>query len=478
MIPKPDCAVDRCHADCDDDPDALDTAAVLHAAEALGVERDAAKLRTRIEAVLASVARATKVLLAVWDGHAAGWVLQTQDGGDTDAPVPAADRVPVSALRHAQRTAQPLLVPDAVADARFAGDPYFAGMQRCSLMVVPIVHQGPGRAMLVLENRADGGAFSQARLDAVMMISGQLALSLERAQLYDGLERKISEQTQQLHDAQGQLVAEARRAGMAQIATNVLHNVGNVLTSVNISAHVLTTKIRQSPVRRVGDIARLLDDQAGDLGDFFGPGGRGRLLPGYLHDLADTLGAEREQLLAELQRLSGSVDHIKNVIAMQQSYAGSGRLLEPACIADLVDDALRIQEASMARHGVQVRRDYAAVDEVPLDRTRVMQILVNLLENAVQAMDEIEGERNLSIRVREESGSIVVSVQDCGCGISADNLPRIFSHGFTTKLDGHGFGLHSCAVAAQEMGGSLTAHSAGPGMGATFVLQVPIGASP
>jgi C4-dicarboxylate-specific signal transduction histidine kinase len=127
----------------------------------------------------------------------------------------------------------------------------------------------------------------------------------------------------------------------------------------------------------------------------------------------------------------------------------------------------------LSNRGVLVLRDYATVDTASLDKTRVMQILVNLLENACQAMEEVEGERRLHVEVRQDSGFIVVSIRDCGSGISGDNLGRLFTHGFTTKPDGHGFGLHSCAIAAQEMGGSLTATSAGPGTGATFVLRLP-----
>jgi C4-dicarboxylate-specific signal transduction histidine kinase len=236
---------------------------------------------------------------------------------------------------------------------------------------------------------------------------------------------------------------------------------------------VLSTQVRQSPASRIGKLAKLMNDQASNLPAFFGPGGKGLHLPKYLRELADALGTEQEQLLAEIKRLSDSVDHIKNVIATQQSYAGVGRLLQLACIGDLVDDALRIHEASMSRHRVQVHRDYAPVDAAPLDTTRVMQILVNLLENARQAMDEVESERRMDVAVRQEAGCTIVRVRDSGCGISADNLPHIFSHGFTTKPGGHGFGLHSCAIAAQEMGGSLTVHSDGPGTGATFELRLP-----
>jgi signal transduction histidine kinase len=456
--------------------DSLDTLAVLRASQALSSERDTAKLRARVEEVLGGAAGATRVVLALWDEEANDWVLQTD--AQADAAEAAARHVPLSALHHAAGTAEPLLLADATTDKRFARDPYFQGMACCSMMVVPILHHGSARAMLVVENRTCPGAFSAARLDAVVMIAAQLAVALENAQLYERLERKVSEQTQQLHEAQSRVLTEARRAGMAQIATNVLHNVGNVLTSVNVSAHVLSTQVRQSPASRVGDVARLLKEHSGDLEAFFGPDGRGRLLPGYMRELADALETEREQLLAELQHLCDSVDHIKNVVAMQQSYAGAGRMLELARISDLMEDALRIQGASMSRHCVQVQRDYAPVDAAALDKTRVMQILVNLLENARQAMDEVEGQRCMYVAVWRDAGSIVASVRDSGSGISAENLQRIFSHGFTTKPDGHGFGLHSCAIAAQEMGGSLLARSDGPGRGATFELRLPAPAVP
>ncbi|MBC7605034.1 MAG: GAF domain-containing protein, partial [Ramlibacter sp.] len=205
--------------------DSLDTLAVLRASQALSSERNATKLRARVEEVLGSVAGATKVVLALWDDDLDDWVLPSDDGQPEVVKVDAAaHRVPLSALRYVERTDELLLLADATADNRFSRDPYFQGIDRCSMMVVPILHKGSARAMLMLENRASRGAFSVARLDAVMMIAGQLAVSLENAQLYERLERKVAEQTQQLREAQSRLLAEARRAGMAQIATNVLHN--------------------------------------------------------------------------------------------------------------------------------------------------------------------------------------------------------------------------------------------------------------
>jgi signal transduction histidine kinase len=298
-------------------------------------------------------------------------------------------------------------------------------------------------------------------------------VSLESAQLYERLQRKVSEQTRELREAQSRLLAEARRAGMAQIATNVLHNVGNVLNNVNVSAHVLAERVRVSRAARVADLAALLQGNSEDLGRYFESDRKGRLLPGYVRELGEALERERGELLGELARLTASVDHIKNVVAMQQSYAGASGTLDAALITELIDDALRIQEHELARHRVTVSRSYEHVRPAPIDKTRVMQILVNLIENAQQAMQGTEGERRLEIAASADEACIQVSVRDRGCGIAPDDMHRLFSHGFTTRSSGHGFGLHSCMLAAQEMGGSLTAASEGPGMGATFVLELP-----
>nr|WP_255429517.1 AAA family ATPase [Ramlibacter albus] len=452
--------------------DAIDTLAILRASQALSLETSLARLRLRVSEVMGALTGATAVGFALLDTGIDNWVLFDVDGADEKrVPVEeAAARglVPLSAFRYCVRTRQPVLVDDATADDRFARDPYFAGVARCALLVVPIMKQGSLCAVLLLENRLSRGAFTIARLEAVSMIAGQLAVSLGNAVLYDRLEQQVRDQTRELIDA-------ARRAGMAQIATNVLHNVGNVLNSVNVSAQVARTIVSHSRSARMTEIAGWLEDHAGDLGHFLSSDDRGRLLPQYFGELARALALEREELLQELDRLRASVDHIKNVVEMQQSYAGSRGLLETVDLAALVDDALRLQNVSSASGGVTVKRDYGPVELLELDKTRIMQVL--LVENArdaMKAIQKVDGERVLTIQVRQEQDRVWVKVSDNGCGIRPEDLPRIFSHGFTTKSSGHGFGLHSCAIAAMEMGGSLTVHSDGPGSGATFALQLPV----
>jgi signal transduction histidine kinase len=182
----------------------------------------------------------------------------------------------------------------------------------------------------------------------------------------------------------------------------------------------------------------------------------------------------------ELAALVKSVDHIKEVIATQQSYAGAPRVVEPVDVGELVEDALRMNAGALTRHKVEVVKTLANLPALALDRHRMLQILVNLVSNAKQALNGL-GDREPCIRLDatlagDAAAQVLrVTVSDNGEGIDPDNLARVFTHGFTTRRNGHGFGLHSCVLAAQEMGGSLRVHSDGVGEGATFTLDVPVG---
>jgi len=466
--------------------DSIDTLAVLRASQALSSETSLARLKARVVELLGTLTGATQVQFALWDEAAKAWFLAAQERPDA-TPVNLEDAgarglLPLSAFRYAERTCEPLLVEDATHDDRFAGDPYLRGAERCSLLVVPILNHGATRAMLILENRLGRGAFTADRLDAVMLITGQLAVSLANAQLYEQLESRVRERTQELQQAQTQLLASARLAGMAEIATNVLHNVGNVLNSVNVSAGLVGTQLRTSKLKGLARAVELMDEHAHDLGEFLTRDARGKLLPAYLRELAQALAAEHEAMAGELGVLEKSIDHIKEVVATQQSYAGAPRVVESLSFDELLDDALRMNADSLTRHKVDVVKNIAVPPVLPLDRHRLLQILVNLISNAKQAMNDAS-DRSPCITLGATladaaAGSVLrITVADNGEGIAPGNLTSVFAHGFTTRKNGHGFGLHSCVLAAQEMGGKLSAHSDGPGHGATFTLEIPIGTS-
>lgn len=290
------------------------------------------------------------------------------------------------------------------------------------------------------------------------------------------LEHRVEERTRELKEAQSELMDSARQAGMAEIATNVLHNVGNVLNSVNICSEVLSRTLRSSKAQGLGKAMQLINQHQDDLVRFFTEDDKGKLLPGYLNQLVDAIATEQQGMGEELAQLARSVDHIKEIVATQQSYAGASRLIEPLQVAELIEDALRMNSGALARHQVTVVKDYGPLPPVMGDKHRMLLILINLISNAKYAMSNLDDlPRTLTLSARVLDGqTLSISVKDEGEGIPAENLTRIFSHGFTTRKDGHGFGLHSCALAAMEMGGQLNVHSDGPGLGATFTLDIPL----
>ena len=284
--------------------------------------------------------------------------------------------------------------------------------------------------------------------------------------------------TRELREAQSELVAFARQAGMAEIANNVLHNVGNVLTSVNVSAGLVTSAIRGSKAPGLAKAVELLNEHAADLGAFLTADERGKRLPGYLGKLAAALAAEQNAVIEELGSLTRSIDHIKDIVATQQTYSGAASLVESVRVSDLLNDALRMDSAGLTRHQVEVIRELADLPPLLLDKARVLQILVNLIANARQAMARVTGrEPRLTLQADAadlgEGRCLRIKVKDNGEGIAPENFDKLFVHGFTTRKDGHGFGLHSSALTAKAMGGSLTVSSDGPGSGASFTLELP-----
>jgi signal transduction histidine kinase len=279
----------------------------------------------------------------------------------------------------------------------------------------------------------------------------------------------------EIERVQKELVDASRQAGMAEVATNVLHNVGNVLNSVNVSASVLREKLRGSKGTRLGEVAAMLRRHKDDLAEFMVKDARARKIPDYLTALAEQLARERESMLKELEELRSHLDHIKETVTMQQTYARRCGVVERVNVVDLVEDAIRMNVGALTRHKVELRREFIDQPQVRTDKHKVLQILVNVLRNAKYACDEAGREDKL-IRVRVEQilDEVHVSIADNGIGISAEVMPRLFNHGFTTRKAGHGFGLHGASLAATELGGTLSASSAGPGQGATFILTLPL----
>lgn len=294
-----------------------------------------------------------------------------------------------------------------------------------------------------------------------------------------GINRDITElkrAEQKIETVNRELREASRQAGMAEVATGVLHNVGNVLNSVNVAAGVLFDRLNHSKATGVSKLSKLLTERQEDLGQFLSSDERGRQIPAYLQQLAEHLNAEQAEMRKELNELVLNVEHIKEIVATQQSYARVVGVTESINLPDVMEDAIKIHGGAYERHGIKLIREYDTIPHVTLDKHKVMQILINFLSNAKYACDAGDKEqKTVTVRIKQIAKDRVrLEVEDNGIGIAPDNLKRIFSQGFTTRKGGHGFGLHSGALAAKDLGGEISVESDGLGKGANFVLEIPI----
>jgi signal transduction histidine kinase len=289
------------------------------------------------------------------------------------------------------------------------------------------------------------------------------------------LEDRVRQRAAQLEETHSKLMDASRQAGMAEVATDVLHNVGNILNSINVAATLIREKVSNSEVAGLKKVTDIIKEHVADIGTFLTEDEQGRHIPAYLTEVSKALIDEQADTVEKLQYLAENVEHIKETVKTQQSYARVSGMEVSTSLVEVVENAVQINGAAIDRHGIQLVRDFAGVAPIIIDKQKVLQILVNLVSNAKYAMSKVEkAKRSLSIRIYKHGADRVrIEVADCGVGISEDNMKKIFTHGFTTRKEGHGFGLHSGALTAEQLKGSLTAHSDGEGKGATFTLELP-----
>jgi PAS domain S-box-containing protein len=276
---------------------------------------------------------------------------------------------------------------------------------------------------------------------------------------------------------QRELIATSRRAGMAQIATSVLHNVGNAITSVSISAGLVSATLRCSRSAGLSRVVAMLPADSGELASFLTATEKGRQLPTYLAKLSEAIERERSTAMDELQSMENGIERINAILSAQQSHARVAGVDEALKLSELIDDAIGFERSLCEMARVTVRREYAAMPLVRVDRQRLLEIVMNLLINAREAVTDpaAGGRRNIAVTTRlVDGGYFAIEVHDSGIGIAPENLVKIFNQGFTTKPTGTGFGLHGCSCAAIELGGRLSAESDGPGKGAAFILTLPM----
>jgi signal transduction histidine kinase/integral membrane sensor domain MASE1 len=405
---------------------------------------------------------------------------------DSRSPQPAAQVL---------RTGEPLLLPQLTDEAIRANsvDEENARLVRelgtRTVMAVPLAVRGKMIGVITLSSATPGLVYGPADIVFVSELGRRAAIALENARLYadvqrgkaelrqanDELEQRVEERTRELKQAQSRLVDTAREVGMSEVASNVLHSVGNVLNSAGIGLETMYKAVGSSRVGRLKQATALLLEHREHLADFLAPGARGKHLPDYLSAVADELMGEQTRLMEDMSAMGRHIGHIRAIVHVQQNYARTALMPEECELVQLIDDALRIQLAALQRHGVTVQRELSQVPRLKVDKHKVLQILVNLISNAKDALDAVpEGSRNLSVRLSAEGKLARIEVRDDGGGIAPEVREKLFVHGFTTRKDGHGFGLHTSALAAQLLGGRLMLESEGLGKGAVATLELPL----
>jgi len=323
------------------------------------------------------------------------------------------------------------------------------------------------------------GPISHLMNDAVRIGEDDTAdvrFDLERSDEIGVLSREFDNMMEKLAASRAALVDTAREAGKSEIATGILHNVGNVLNSVNVSSSMLAKKADDLATKDLEALNQVISEHAQDLASFMAEDPRGKHFSPFLSALTEEMSKGKESLTEEIESLSQGIDRIRDLVNSQQDYVRRTEVIESVDVRALVDKAIAVSENVDAFHrGFEVVREYDELPRCPLDRYKTLEVLVNLIQNARQAIEERgDDERRLTLRVMSPEPELLrIEVEDTGLGIAPENLARVFDHGFTTKSNGNGFGLHTAVNAATEMSGSLTARSAGPGRGATFVLELP-----
>ncbi|WP_257455285.1 trifunctional serine/threonine-protein kinase/ATP-binding protein/sensor histidine kinase [Archangium lipolyticum] len=468
----------------------IDALTVVKAQQAISGEIVLERLADTLLRVAIENAGAQRGALLLPDGDKLSVVAVSDTSPEGSAVRPDGPVLPWPLISYVKRTREHVLIGDVTQPHSFSSEAWFEHGRARSVLCLPLLRQEEFRGVLYLENDLATNAFTPARLSLLGQLASQAAISIENARLYaevqraetalrranDELEKRVEERTRELKQTQSRLVDMARSAGMAEIAANVLHNVGNVLTSAVINLQTMRGMVGSSRMGRLKQATLLLEEHRDDLADFLTRNPNGSRLTSYLSALADALLSERVSLEEGLNAMGLHIEHIRAIVHVQQNYASNTIVTEECDLSMLVDDALSIQRPSLQRHGMIVTRGvFPSLPRVRLDKHKVLQILINLFSNARNATQSLpSGQRHMSVRLEAVGDVARIQVEDNGIGIAQEHRERLFSQGFTTREGGHGLGLHSSALAAKMLGGRLTLESEGPGKGAIATLELPL----
>lgn len=304
-------------------------------------------------------------------------------------------------------------------------------------------------------------------------ITAQKEVEEELRQYQTQLEEMVQERTQHIEKLNKELLEASRQAGMAEVATGVLHNVGNVLNSINVSVNITTRALHKLETQNISRVYQLLKDHKNNLGYFLDQTDKGQQLTEYLSQLSEFQDKLLRTLNEELKSMENHVNHVKHIVRMQQSHTHAKAIKEEVYLSEVFDQAITISGLKSDPLEVILKTEYDEHDQIEIEVHKLLQILVNLLSNARESvLSNDNKDKRIIVRTQCNEQYIQISIEDSGVGIDEPDQDRVFSMGFSTKADGHGFGLHTSANLAAELGGMINAKSKGIGKGACFTLRI------
>lgn len=465
----------------------LEFGALVSASQAIAQEVTLASVLDRVMSNTMATAGATLGVILLEQRGALAVELRQRAGEPLEriaTPVELVADLPRSVIQYVHRSGETVVLEDAANRGRFTADPWIRASAAKSILCAPIVKQSRRVGVLLLCNELVSSAFTDRHLATLQMLATQAAISIDNAILYDELstlnrelEARVDDRTRALRAAQQQLIESARRAGMADVAVEVLHNVGNALNSVNISAQLIHAQLTESKRKTLHRVVDLLGEHKHDLAEFLTSDTRGQKIAPMLALLDSALAGEHDAMIQELAQLRDNIDNAGAVVReLEATAADKGiAMLEPPELV-IREAAAQIRER-LERDQVALEIECHAAPGTKVDRHKALDILTGLLRNALDALappgTAAAQPKQIWISARDDAGRVVFDVRDNGIGIAAEDLTRIFHAGFGSTPDRRGASLHRFANAASSLGGSLTADSAGPGRGARFTLMLP-----
>lgn len=468
----------------------MDLDSVMKCAHTLSSELSLSGLLNKLLNAVMENAGAQRTLLLLKDSastvsnHLSHWMIvaECRMGEQTrqilhNIPLDGFKMLPKTLLQQVIKTKQAIALDDARdAYQSFYDDPYFVmDREQQSVLCQPVLSKGKLMGLLYLENKMATHVFHQSRQQLMQMMAAQAAISIENANLYEHLEEKVRERTEQLKQAQEQLLKQARESGMAEIAIGVMHNIGNALTPLKAATDQTLQSVSQSELVKqmplfMGFLAKSLDNDSEPERD------KARIITRQLPDLVNK---EFEGLAEQLKRASQQVYRIEEYVHLQSKYTQFKPMNEHIDLNQLLKDIIKMLDDLLQQERIQLSVNLQAVPDIEAEKHQLVQILMNLVKNACDAMKHLPIEqRELTISnevlKQQEKHFIRLQIKDCGKGFESQQSTRIFAPNQQAKSLSSSIGLHESANYLIAQNASIEASSPGPNQGATFTILWPV----